>query len=218
MIHRIVPIFLLIVLMAPMALGITAAIGNARVILEVEGSPENPAVIERTLKVINKNDVPVMIHLNPSDELRHFITIIDSEFELAPGETKDAAFILRIDRGGNFDTVLNVLFSPIDPESKDADVGLSSRMIIKSIGPDIPFPEEENQETEETIEEEIVEETPTPEENPLEETPSAEENENEQPVKVKKPSANLMIGIGIMALIIVVGLGIFFIVMKFAKK
>jgi len=219
--RKIAMLFVMVLLLAPMAHSLIAAIGNAKVILRVEASPDNPAILDRTLKVINKNDIAVKVTLTPDEELRPFITILDKEFELAPHTDKDAAYILNIDRGGQIDGIVNVAFMPADPTVKDNTVGLASRITIISDGPQIEEPE--------TAEEEPVSDPEVTEKsnsivsvgstNESQEEIAQEESEQVPTIKpVAKKGPSPMVGISIIAIVLVIGLGAFFAAMKFMRK
>ncbi|MBW2976520.1 hypothetical protein KY347_03685 [Candidatus Woesearchaeota archaeon] len=219
----------LMILVLPAAYSLSASIGNAKAVLRVNASPEEPAVIERTILVNNKNDIPVRITVAPAKDFEKFVEVIDEEFVLQPGESKKAEFILTIDRGGTIEGKILVGFSPADPEVKENSVGLSSTIIIISEGPII---EDEEEEIEETEDEDILIDIPE-EESYLD--IEAEEEGNESGVSVSMgqlPAAdnedeeaentgyspNPLIGIMIIVVIVVVGLGLFFAVPKFMKQ
>lgn len=217
----------LLLIIVPTVYSLTASIGNARVVLRVNATPEDPEILERTLRTNNKNEIPVIVRLEPDDVLKHFTEIEDEEFVLQPGETKDAKFTLIIDRGGRFEGRMNVLFSPQDPESKENNVALGSNIIILSEGPIIPFPEEEEEEIPEELREpEEEEEVPQEEEEPQEGEGEEEEeggmtignnNANKLPDDNKRISGagpNPLTGFLIIAAIVIVGLIIYYIVSK----
>jgi flagellar basal body-associated protein FliL len=219
-------IVVLAVLFIPAAHGLSASIGNAKAILRVNASPEDPAILERTILVNNKNDIPVKINIKPNVEFAKFVNIIDKDFVLQPGESKKAEFILTIDRGGTLQGNILVSFAPEDPESKQTPVGLSSTLIIISEGPMIEEPEEE-----------VVEETPnlndaqpedearaeavkeeTVEEAPEDETavPVPQKTESNRESK-EQASPSPLVGVLITLLIVGIGAIIFFIVLKSKK-
>lgn len=193
----------LIVLSLPFVYALTASIGNAKVILRVNASPEDPAIIERTILVNNKNEIPVNIILTPSNGFDKFVDIKDKEFVLQPSESKKALFILTIDRGGRIEGNINVGFSPADPTIKENNVGLSSNIIILSEGPIIEEPEEEDLDEEDADEEDTV---------PIEPYEDIEEPivEKEAKETVEKDGPSPLIGVLIIIGIIAVGLGLFF--------
>jgi hypothetical protein len=222
--RKLILLVLIAVIALPAVYSLTASIGNARAIIRVNASPENPAILERTILVQNKNEIPVKVALEPSKEFEKFVTIIDKEFELQPGQQKNAEFIVTIDRGGTIDGKILVGFSPADPESKENNVGLSSTLIIISDGPIIE--EQEEEEEEEEIVEEVIEiENENPEVG--EEVTDIVEDQAEEPadqkitanaVKDGQGAANPAIGILIIAVIVGIGaLGIFA-TLKIMKK
>ncbi len=217
---RIAVLLLLLLLVIPTTFGLAASIGNARAILRVEGSPEEPAFLNRTLQVMNTNDIPVKIIITPNSDIKKFIDIIDNDFELAPGEEKFARYTLTIDRGGKFDGKLNVAFIPANPMDGENSAGLTAALIIVSDGPLINEPEEE--------------ETPQPlvppveivaPENPSNETgvtvgtrnpisPQVVETNPPQIKPIQPAGPSPVAGILIMVAIVGIGVGIFYLVKK----
>ena len=221
----------LMLLLLPAAYSLSASIGNAKAVLRVNASPDEPAIIERTILVNNKNDIPVKITVTPAKEFEKFVNILDKEFILQPGESKKAEFILTIDRGGTIEVKILVGFSPADPESKENNVGLASTIIIISEGPIIEEPEE----IEETIETEPEENLIVLDEEDVK-IETVEENESEGvSVSLGQPktnedqdtaenaaktdySPNPLIGILIVVVIVAIGVGLIFITPKFMKS
>ena len=215
----------LLFLLLPFAYSLKASIGNARAVLRVEASPEEPAIIERTILVNNKNDVPVKITVSPEKDFEKFVEVLDEEFVLEPGESKNAEFILTIDRGGTIEGRILVGFSPADPESKENSVGLSSTLIIISEGPIIE--DEEEPEDEVTVfdeEDSYVDVEPVGEENEstvsvsLGQPEESEEEESEEDAAKTEYDTNPLIGILIVVAIVGIGLGLFFLISKLIKS
>ncbi|MEK6895323.1 MAG: hypothetical protein AABX48_02275 [Nanoarchaeota archaeon] len=115
-----------LVFSAALVSAVTAKIGNARMVLypEFEGGK---AILEKSIKVINDNNVSVNITLAPDEGLKNITEIIDSNFILEPGEEKDAAFVITIKEEGNYNGRINVFFKGIEDKS---GVALSSTVII----------------------------------------------------------------------------------------
>jgi len=118
---------LILVMLVGNVLAITAKIGNARMILRPEVGDE----IEKSIQVINDNDVIVDINLFASGDLEDDIEIIDTEFRLEPGEEKKAFFKIEIKEPGKTETQINVQFTPVDGKN---GAGLSSTVIIIASG------------------------------------------------------------------------------------
>jgi len=120
----------LILSMTLLASAITGKIGNARVVLypEVESGGTS---IDRTILVINDNDVEVNVSLQAA-EGSSLIEIIDKNFVLQPGEQTEARFRINIKKAGDYEQKINVLFAPFS--GNGAGIALSSTMIIHAKG------------------------------------------------------------------------------------
>ncbi len=108
---------------------ITGKIGNGRMILDLEVGQ----TLERTIRVINDNDVAVNITLFASGDLSEDVTILDENFILQPGDEKKAKFELLARKSGDYETKINVQFAPLEGESKNG-VGISSTVITRIHG------------------------------------------------------------------------------------
>jgi hypothetical protein len=108
---------------------ITGNIGNGRMILR----PDIGDTVKRSINVINSNEVTVDIKMTATGDLADDIKIIDSEFELAPGESKDAKFEIPIKKSGTTENKFNIAFSPKDGGN---GVGLTATVVIIPQGED----------------------------------------------------------------------------------
>jgi hypothetical protein len=154
---KIILTIVFLALLIPSAYALTATIGNAKAILRVEASPDDPIKIPRTILVTNKNDIPVIITLTENVAASQFVDIHDKEFTLQPGEDKNAKLTLTIDRGGQIEIKINVAFRPEDPATKESPVGLTSNIIVLSEGPIIDDRKEVD--SVEVTEEKVIEDT-----------------------------------------------------------
>ena len=111
-------------------MNLTASIGNARMILRPEVIPGYPTVINRTIQVINANPVDVKISVNVSDELKPYVTIIDSSFVLKPEEVRDARFVITLTQPGRYEGNILVTFLPDNNLENVSGVGLASNILI----------------------------------------------------------------------------------------
>jgi len=120
----------LILSMTLLASAITGKIGNARVVLYpiVESGGTS---IDRTILVINDNDVEVNVSLQIGEN-SSLIEIIDKNFVLQPGEQTEARFKINLKKAGDYEQRINVLFAPFS--GKGAGVALSSTIIIHATG------------------------------------------------------------------------------------
>jgi len=214
--NRLLVVFLLLFLVLPLGYALTASMGNARAVVRIEASPEDPAVLHRTILVNNKNNISTLVSLSVDEKFEKFIEIIDKEVTLEPGESKQARYIVTMDRGGTFNIPINVGFSPADPDVKDNNVGLVSTLVVVSEGPEIEDEDFEDTDVHDVpeLEEDVIEDgeiteegntgvTVTPSSRPL--------SSNEE--KVTVPTSTI-IGIAIVVVIVALGLTAFFIIQK----
>lgn len=117
----------LILLMLTFSSALTAKIGNARAVITGEVGD----TIERTIKVINDNDVDVIVELFPAGELSDDIKIIDNNFTLLPGEERHARFEIYLRKAGSTENNINVRFTQVGEKQ---GVGISSTLIVNSVG------------------------------------------------------------------------------------
>ncbi len=136
---------------------ITGSIGNARVVLRPEVDKDEIKIIDRTIMVENVNDVDIKVTLSPDYILESFSEIIDKEFVLKPGESKDARFKLKLENTGTYTGKLIVKFSEL--EGKSPGVALSSSIIIIAEGsaPEFVEPEKPEDKIEVEVEKKIEE-------------------------------------------------------------
>ena len=104
---------------------ITAKIGNGKMILNVEVGD----TVEKSIWVINDNDVAVDITLIPSGDLERDVEVLENNFRLEPMEDKSARFKIPITKAGRTETRINVKFTPVDGTQ---EVGLASLIIINA--------------------------------------------------------------------------------------
>src|SRR3989344_892807 len=117
----------LITLVIPNVLAITGSIENSRIVVRGAHVVET---IERSIIVINRNDIPVNISIDVEGDLEDHIQLLDNNFRLEPGEEKEVYFTIFINESGKFESEILVLFTPSD--GTENGVGLSSTIIIYS--------------------------------------------------------------------------------------
>lgn len=122
-------VIFLIILM-PFISAITGSIGNAKAIVNVNLKESN--ILERTVFIQNVNNVSIAVNLEPADDLEDITEILDKEFTLSPGETKNARYKVTIPKEGTYNGNIVVFFKPA--EGKGAGVVLQSNLIIKASG------------------------------------------------------------------------------------
>ena len=146
-------ILLVVVILSSSVSAITGSIGNARAIINVEVGFFG-TTIERTILVKNVNDVPVNITLEPSEEFKDMVNILDKEFTLQAGEEKKAKFNVNIKKPGDYEGRINVFFKS---EGEKTGVALTSTIIIHAVKKGSL----NNDEDVEPVDEEIVNENET---------------------------------------------------------
>ena len=211
MINKWLILFCTILFIMPAANALVGAIGNARAVVQVNASPEAPAVLDRTIAIENRNDVAVNVTITIDEKYNQFVDLVDKQLTLQPGESKKARYTVSIDRGGSFEIKFYLAFRALDQTLKENKVGVVATLIINSIGPNIPLPED------------IQEETPSETEEPTTPFEGPGESPSDIPSAISEPEntngvgpspINPLIGIGLIIIIVAVGLGIFFVFRK----
>ncbi|MEM3113233.1 MAG: hypothetical protein QXI33_02300 [Candidatus Pacearchaeota archaeon] len=113
-----------IILSIPGIFAITGKIGNGKMVLY----PKVGETLEKSIKVINDNDVPLNITLFTGGNNSEKIQIYDKNFILEAGETKDAKFSIKATSPGKFENKIFVQFSPLN--ENETGVGLTSQIIL----------------------------------------------------------------------------------------
>lgn len=122
-------VFLLLNIISVSAL--TASIGNGRMVLKAEIGD----TLNKYVKVINSNDVPVTITLSVDGDLKDDITLAETEFILQPGEDRKAYFTIDVKKAGTTESYINVAFSSVgETNATGTHVGLHSTVIVIAVG------------------------------------------------------------------------------------
>ena len=118
-------VILLIILLSLISsiYAITGSIGNARMILRLNGGEE----IEKYVLVKNVNNITVDIEIIVDGDLKDYIDIKEDKFTLAPGDEKKAYFTIKAAKPDVTESKINVKFIPKDGKN---GVGLSSTIIV----------------------------------------------------------------------------------------
>ena len=117
-------VVIVLYLSVSLVFAITGSIGNSRMVLR---DVKVGDTIEKTILVINRNEVSVNVTMSATGDLAGDIDIIDDKFILQPGEEKKAAFKIKVTKEGETESNINILFTPIDGGN---GVGLSSTIIV----------------------------------------------------------------------------------------
>jgi hypothetical protein len=131
-------ILALFILASSFASALTGSIGNARMILKAEAGD----VIEKYVLVKNVNNESININISVSGDLADYVDLDKESFVLQPGEEKKAYFTIEAKKPGQYETKINVQFSPLETGN---GVGLSSTVILNVYGKgEMPEEEEES--------------------------------------------------------------------------
>ncbi len=101
--------FLVLLLMCNVS-ALNAKIGNGKIVLYVKVGD----VVEKSVRVINDNNVSVNIELIPDGDLKDSIKFKDANFTLEPYEETDAEYSLKVTKEGRSDSYINVIFTPVE--------------------------------------------------------------------------------------------------------
>lgn len=218
------------ILVIPVSYGLTASMGNARMILRPVVEEGKITEINKYIKVNNVNDIPINVVLEPDENYKKIIEVFDNEFVLQPDESKKAKFRITLKSGGNYEGRITVSFAPADPEVKDNSVGLASTIIILAEGPvtdeyyevmkkedEIEPVEEDTEEPQEPERDAVIENEETSEENTVSVSMGSKPKISEGELEAEGEGINPLSGILIMVIVIGAGLGIFFAVKKLSK-
>ncbi|MFH1510527.1 MAG: hypothetical protein ABIF10_02455 [Candidatus Woesearchaeota archaeon] len=193
----------------PSVSALTASIGNARMIIHTDASPEQPAVIQKSIRVNNVNDVPVQIGLRSQGDIKDYTEVLDKGFTLQPGETVDARFVITLEYGGTYEGKILVDFFPVEGSTKQTPVGLASTVIIISQGPQNPNPptgsEEVSEEDLEYVNSEPAEEPAEVMDNPDTVSPSSAGKS----LQSAKEKASPLVGMMIIGFVIIIGIVVY---------
>jgi hypothetical protein len=181
-------------------------------ILHAEAQPGNPAVIQKTIKVNNVNNISVDATLAATGDIKDYTQILDSKLTLAPGESKDARFVVTLDYGGYYEGKILVNFRPSDSSIKATPVGLASTVIIIANGPTNPNAEQQpanetgTQPTpQETTQEQQPKEQPTQESQPKTSQPTQQTQQGNAQTVQTTPAASPIVGAIIIFIVLIIG-------------
>ena len=119
-------VFFIGVMLSANTYAITASLGNARAIVNVEA----PTTLERTLKVNNVNNQTINVKIEALGEFKDLVDVKDKDFSLNSNESKNAMYSINIKQPGNYEIKLGVTFIP----KKGQAVGLSAVLVVKASG------------------------------------------------------------------------------------
>ena len=118
-------VFIFVMFLSSSVLAITGAIGNGKMVLNGEVGD----ILEKSILVINNNNISVNISVYALGDLLDYIDILDEEFVLLPNERKKAYFRVELTQPGTFNPRINVKFTSTNESG--GGVGLTSNIIIR---------------------------------------------------------------------------------------
>ncbi len=111
--NRVVNIMIVLSLIVLLSIGsisaLNAKIGNGKVVLYAKVGD----VIEKSVKVINDNNVSVNIELIADGDLKDQFKFKKANFTLAPNEETDATYSLKVTKEGKTTSYINVKFTAV---------------------------------------------------------------------------------------------------------
>jgi hypothetical protein len=116
---------LLVLSVLNFASAITGKIGNARAVLYPEVGFWGTS-IDRTIYIENVNNESVNVTLDAGNST--ILKLVEKNFILQPGESRNAAFKIKLKKPGEYTEKLNIFFTPLGKNS--AGVALTSTYII----------------------------------------------------------------------------------------
>lgn len=158
---------LLLLATTELVAGLSATIGNARVVLRPELTPGRTTFIERSLLVRNVNNFSVKVSLELDSVLTKIVDLPEKNYVLQAGQELDVPFTIMLKEEGYYEGRIYVLFQPNEAGVKDSPVGLTSTLVIITSNYDP------------NVHQRYVEETPTTPEINTTEPPVNEETNSE---------------------------------------
>lgn len=86
--------------------------------------------IDKTIGVVNENNITVKVELTPTGGLKDSITILDNNFTLEPDEEFDARFQIKVNKEGEQNGTVVVKFLPANIEDGKNGIALGSTIIL----------------------------------------------------------------------------------------
>lgn len=189
---------------------LTAALGTARGIVRIDVEEGQTTTLDRTLKVLNKNDVNVKVGLEVDGDLVGKLDLQETELILGPNEEHNIRYLVRIDQPGRYEGKIKAGFAREDGEG--AGVGTTYTLIILAEGPGEEFVSEmQDTGDQESLDEEGDNEITG-------DVVSEDEDEgdgvdvsfgNTEPAVKKQPNTNLWAFVIVLAVGILIILGVF---------
>lgn len=119
-------LIILITFVIPNIFAITGSITNSRMVIRTHTGE----IVEKSILIINKNEVPVNISLEVKGDLKEDIQLSENNFKLQAGEEKIVDFTIFINQSGESESEILVSYTPSDGIGNG--VSLSSTIIVLS--------------------------------------------------------------------------------------
>ena len=109
------------------AFALTATISNPKMVLYKNVTPDEPLVFDNYVGVINRNDFPIKIKIEPIGDLADIVKINESEFVLEAGKSKDVYYTVTITKPKIYRGDVIVKFNKLD---ENLGAGLAQTLVI----------------------------------------------------------------------------------------
>lgn len=209
-------LLVLLMLVIPTVYSLSISIGEAKVILRADVPDGQIVTIDRSMRIKNPNDIPVMVNLEPSGGYKRIIELADNNFVLQPNETKRAYFKIVLRSGGRYEGKILVSFKPENSSSKEMPIGFSSTIVIVANGTVTQDYYDAMNSTEDNKDEEKKEPVDLGDEE-IPENASFSLDTTPSDKNVSSGKASPIIGIVLVAVIVILGAIIFFIIRRLLK-
>jgi hypothetical protein len=93
--------------------GLTASIGNARMVLYPEIEAGKTTTLNKTIYVNNMNNESVKINIYTEGNFSNYIEVLDESFILDINESKEARFLVSVNEPGRIDGKILVQFNSL---------------------------------------------------------------------------------------------------------
>ena len=103
-----------------------------KMIIRVNVTPDQPAIIERFLEVKNDNNVTVDVEFRPDGDIKD-ITTVENRITLEPNEIRNVDFTVEVKEPGTYNGKINVIYYA----ANSTGVALQAEILIFAEGPEV---------------------------------------------------------------------------------
>jgi hypothetical protein len=136
-ISKLVVALFLLVLSVQFICGLSATVGEAKVVLKPE-VPIGGLTIDRSLTVVNQNEFDVNVKIIEGDDPENIIEVVDTEVFVKANEEAPARYKIHLLYGGDYSRKLIASFKPADPALGSSSLGMVSNIVIIATGMPAP--------------------------------------------------------------------------------